>query len=102
MKEMTDEMTTTMTTLEATTSENYISQIAHEAEAARWERTTVRMWIVILVLIVLFVGTNVAWIIRERRFETVETTETITQEADGNGNNFYKGGVLNYGEADSD
>lgn len=81
-------------------TENYISQIAYEAEAARWERTITRLWITVLILLAFFVGTNAAWIVRERQFETVETTETITQTAD-KGNNFYKGGVVNnYGKTD--
>lgn len=97
---MTEMMTTTKQVDKET--EKYISQIAYESEAARWERTIVRLWVLVIVLIVLFVGTNAMWIIREKQFETVEATETITQETDGNGNNFYKGGVVNYGEADSD
>lgn len=62
------------------------------------ERTIKRLWIVILLLIVLLVGTNVAWLVYESSFEEITTTEqTVTQESD-NGNNSFIGGDYN-GEA---
>lgn len=62
------------------------------------ERTIKRLWIVIILLIVLLVGTNVAWLVYESSFEEITTTEqTVTQESD-NGNNSFVGGDY-YGEA---
>lgn len=71
-----------------------------ESSNARTERTTVRLWAVILILIVALIGTNAGWIWYESQFEDSVTT-TVTQEAtsDGNsdinlrgiGDNFYGG-----------
>ena len=56
------------------------------------ERTIKRLWIVIILLIVLLVGTNVAWLVYESSFEDVVTTEqTVTQETEGGNNNFVGG-----------
>ena len=62
-----------------------VSYIAHEADMSRMERTIRRLWILALVLVVLLVGTNGAWLWYESQFETVETT-TVSQEVEtGNG-----------------
>lgn len=87
-------------------TQEYISQIAHEAEAARWERANKRLWIVILVLIILLAGSNGAWIWYESQFEdVVTTTQTVTQDTgSGNGNNTFTGDFIGgdyYGEANS-
>lgn len=67
-----------------------VPYIVHQSAAARQERQMRRMWIVILVLIGALIGTNLAWIIYEAQFETVETiTEEydIQQDAEGGNNN---------------
>jgi hypothetical protein len=80
--------------------------VVYQANAARQERQFKRMWIIALVLIVAFIGSNIAWIVYNSRFETVEmTTEEyydVEQNADGNGNNnsITNGGVIN-GEAEN-
>ena len=73
--------------------------IVHESAMARMERVVKRLWVVIIILILLFVGTNAAWIYYESQMENFETYQEVTQEADGNGNNSYIGGNY-YGEAD--
>ena len=60
--------------------ERNIPYIAHEGMMARMERTIKRLWILSLVLTVLLVGTNVAWLWYESSFETIETTREITQD----------------------
>lgn len=55
--------------------------------SAMAERTIKRLWIVIILLIVLLVGTNVAWLVYEAQWQVVETTE-VTQENDGGYNNY--------------
>lgn len=68
--------------------------------SAMAERTIKRLWIVIILLIVLLVGTNVAWLVYESSFEEIATTEqTVTQETEGGNNNFVGGDY--YGEANS-
>ncbi len=42
-----------------------VPYIVHESDMARAERTQKRLWVVILLLIVLLVGSNCAWIYYE-------------------------------------
>ena len=58
--------------------------IVHEGMMARAERTAKRLWITILLLIVLLVGTNVGWIWYESQFEDI----AISQENEDGYNNF--------------
>ena len=64
-----------------------VPYIVHESAMARAERTAKRLWITILVLIFLLVGTNCAWLWWSNQWETVESWE-ITQENDGGYNNY--------------
>ena len=77
-----------------------VPYIAHEASMARMERQAKRLWIAMLLLIVLLVGTNAAWLYYESQLETVESLE-ITQENDGGYNNYIgnDGDIVN-GETD--
>ena len=66
-----------------------------EIMTATMERTIRRLWILALVLVILLVGTNVAWLWYESQFETVLTTETqldVQQEAQQNSRNIVIGG----------
>lgn len=81
-----------------------VPYIVHESDMSRLERQLKRLWIVILVLIFLLVGSNCAWLWYESQFETVETVEeyVIEQDADsGNNNSIINGGEIVNGEADS-
>lgn len=62
-----------------------VPYIVHESDMSRLERQLKRLWVVILVLIFLLVGSNCAWLWRESQFETVETVEEIVVDADENG-----------------
>jgi hypothetical protein len=81
-----------------------VPYVAHQSAAARQERQMRRMWIVILLLICALIGTNLAWIIYESQFETVETiTEEydIEQDAEGgNNNSIINGGSIVNGETE--
>ena len=66
-----------------------VPYIVHESDMARLERTIKRLWIICILLILLLVGTNIAWIIYESQFvdeiqseQEVETSngETMQQE----------------------
>lgn len=72
-----------------------------EMYAASMERTIKRLWITIILLIVLLVGTNICWIVYESQFVETETTQTIEaeQQAD-NGTNMIVGG--DYGKSESE
>lgn len=54
---------------------------------------------VIVILIVLFVGSNVFWIWRDSQYKDVVTTEEtiIDAQQDGEGTNIVGGGDVNYG-----
>lgn len=72
-----------------------------EMYCASMERTIKRLWITIILLIVLLVGSNICWIVYESQFVETETTQTVTQELEGdNASNNFVGG--NYGESKTD
>lgn len=89
----------------ATENQNIVVPYAvHEIAIATSERHSKRLWIVILVLIVALIASNLAWIIYESQFETVETiTEEydIEQDAEGgNNNSIINGGSIVNGETE--
>ena len=71
-----------------------VPYIVHESAMARMERTTKRLWILLILVVVLLVGTNAAWIWYESQWEVVETVQEVTQQAEGNGNNRFVGGNM--------
>ena len=73
-----------------------VPYIVHESSMARMERQIKRLWITILTLIFLLVGSNCAWIWWNNQWETVEKWE-ITQENDGGYNNYIEndGDIVN-------
>ena len=79
-----------------------VPYLVHESVLARMERTIKRLWILCIVLIVLFVGTNAGWLYYESQFE--ETT-TVTQSTswDGDSNVVLNGtGEVTYNERSSE
>lgn len=77
-----------------------VTYFEHEGTIALMERQATRLWIIILVLIFLLVGTNCAWLCYESQFETVETTQEVIQEADNGENHFVGGDIV--GETNSE
>ena len=72
-----------------------VPYIVHEASMARSERTVKRLWATIILLILLLVGSNAAWLYYESQFE--ETATTIEAEADDGGNAVANNnGMVNY------
>lgn len=63
-----------------------VPYIVHESAMARMERQAKRMWVIILVLILLLVGTNCAWLYYESQFEYVETSTVYEADATDGGN----------------
>ena len=80
----------------STAPEN-VPYIVHESAMARAERTAKRLWITILTLIFLLVGSNCLWLYYEMSFEDVVTTSTIEAEQDGAAVNIVGGGDVDYG-----
>lgn len=66
-------------------------KFAHEQEAVRQERTIKRLWIMCIILISLFVASNIGWIIYESRFEDVVESTQIEAEQSGDNNNIVGG-----------
>lgn len=63
-----------------------IPYIAHESAMARMERTIKRLWVLLIVVVVLLVASNGAWLWYESQFEEVTTTESYEANADNGGN----------------
>ena len=69
-----------------------VPYIVHESSMARMERHIKRIWITVLVLIVMLVGTNGAWLWYNSQFDTVETvTEEYQADASDGGNAIING-----------
>lgn len=67
--------------------------VAYESACTRIERTNKRLFILCILLLIALIATNSGWIYYESQFQVVETTDTeVSQEADGNGRNFFVGG----------
>lgn len=62
-----------------------VPYIVHESDMARLERTIKRLWILLLVVIVLLVGSNIAWIVYENSFTDEVTTESYEAVTDDGG-----------------
>lgn len=77
-----------------------IPYVAYEATMSRFERINKRLWIAVILLIILLVGSNIVWLVYESQFECFETT--VTQEnTDGYNNYIGNDGDIINGETDS-
>lgn len=64
--------------------------------------TIKKLWIMCVLLIILLVGTNGAWLWYESQFETVSTTQEIEQSIDGADGNIRMIGIGDvYGESEA-
>ena len=70
---------------------------AHESVQASMERTIKRLWITIILLILMLVGTNGAWLYYESQMETIY--QEVIQDAETGTNNFVGGDFV--GETDN-
>ena len=75
------------------------ANIAHEASMARMERQGKRLLIAVLLLIVLLVGTNAAWLYYENQFKDIEI---VQENADGYNSFIGNDGDIVYGETNSE
>ena len=69
-----------------------VPYIVHESAMARMERTVKRLWILLILVVVMLVASNGAWMYYENQF-TDEITQTVTQDAENGTNNFVGGDV---------
>ena len=74
-----------------------VPYLSHEMDMARQERTIKRLWILLIIVIFLLVGSNCAWLYYESQFEDVSstTTEIDAQQESADGNNYIVGGDMN-------
>lgn len=74
-----------------------------ESSQARVERTNIRQFVIILVLILALIGTNAGWIYYENQFEEVVVTQEVEATADGSSdlNLNTIGGDYNVSESES-
>lgn len=81
-----------------------VPYVVHESAMARAERHTKALILVIVLLVVLLVGSNGAWLWYENQFEVVEETittfEDVVQESAEGSNNIVGGDFVN-GEANN-
>lgn len=78
-----------------------VPYIVYESAMAQKERTVKRLWITILTLIFLLVGSNFAWLYYERQWEVVETWEIVQENEDGYNNYIGNDGDILNGETDN-
>lgn len=82
-----------------------VPYIVFESTICRFDRVIKRLWIIILVLVFLLLGTNLAWLYYESQFEDVTTeTTTVTQDVDSgeNGDAIINDGVHINGKGETD
>lgn len=70
-----------------------IPYIVHEGAISRMERVNKRLIAIIVLLIVLLVSSNIAWLIYESKYQDI----CIEAEQDGYGVNIVGGGDITYG-----
>ena len=76
-----------------------VPYIVHESSMARMERQVKRLWITILTLIFLLVGSNCVWILHENQFKDIEI---VQENADGYNSFIGNDGDIVYGETNSE
>ena len=72
-----------------------VPYVVHESAMARAERQIKSLVWVIVLLIVLLVGSNCAWMIYENSFDDMTETYTVKQDGAETNNSVINGGVIN-------
>lgn len=52
-----------------------------EDNMVRMDRIIKRLWVLCILLVLMLVGTNAAWIYYESQWQVIESTEEVTQDA---------------------
>lgn len=84
----------------------YVPYIVYEGEMARQERQTKRLIVMLIIMLVLFFASNMAWLYVWNQYEYVDSTETtsattIKATQDGEGVNIVGGEDVTYGPESS-
>lgn len=80
-------------------SKAQIPYIAYEATVDRLDKQLKRMFVIILVLVLLLVGTNAGWLWYESQF--VDEVYTVEAYTDDGGDAFANAGDFVYGQSES-
>lgn len=75
-----------------------VPYIVHEQDMARMQLANRRLWIALLLAMLIIAGSWIGFFIYESQYEDVYQTQTVDQEADGDGYNQFIGGDY-YGDA---
>ena len=75
-----------------------VPYLVYEGEMARGERNLKRLWITVILLICLLVGSNVGWLIYESQFEEIVVTQ---DNADGYNSYIGRDGDITDGAPDN-
>lgn len=62
-----------------------IPYAAHQGIVATMERVNKRLWITLVILVFLLVGSNIGWLVYESQFEEAATTEEVIVDAEDDG-----------------
>lgn len=76
-----------------------VPYIVHEGEMTRQERNIKRLVVIIMVLLFMLFGSNIAWLYEWNQYEYVD--ETIESTQDGDGINIVGGEDVTYGSDSS-
>lgn len=75
-----------------------VPYIVHEGEMARQERQTKRLIVMLIIMLVLFFASNMAWLYVWNQYDYIdETTTSIKATQDGEGVNIVGGEDVTYG-----
>lgn len=77
---------------------DYISRYFYESITTKLERTIEKLWLTVILLILLLVGTNAAWIYYESTMEDTIMTQEAEVETSGGDAYVNNGGDMIYGE----
>lgn len=72
-----------------------VPYLSHEMDMARQERVIKRLWILLIIVIFLLVGSNCAWLWCESQFSDEIVTEIDAEQETVDGNNYVVGGDMN-------
>lgn len=64
-----------------------VPYLVYESAMARMERTIHRLWTLAVLLVILLVGTNIAWVAYESQYEDITVTQDVLQTTDDGGAN---------------
>ena len=83
----------------------YVPYIVYEGEMARQERQIKRLIVTLIIILVLFFASNMAWLYVWNQYDYIDSTETtettIKATQDGEGVNIVGGEDITYGPEDS-